>query len=869
MKKSRTRYSWVLWTLLITVSLASCYKFSSIFTPKEVAPNTAYEGRIVAINDGNNGEQTGYSVFAIRVPRNWEVTVGDSAYVQYGPEGLKNSEGDDVNMAAPMVYSVTLSELYNESNPKEGYEWIAFRTEHVNRRSLVQGSGCDSIVFNYTVLNDGVAGTYELDYIMGSIEENNDDIHAIEQYAGDVNNFLGSDLCRVSTEHGTNPYGTNDFNSVVEEFRATITVLEGGTPVVYDPAISLSSTVAEPDAPITISYANLPQGAAVKLYKQASMLAMAQMGAVEGSDRHNNGSFTIEGLEPGIYQVKALRSSGLAVDGCADVQLVVKGYNDKALASENKLMVIGETGMLAPSQLKAAGTAYEAARGLNASLFAESDEILSALIDSALAYKPNALLIAGGLTMNGAKESHEYLAGKLKALTEAGIKVCVIPGDQDINNPTACSFEGETATSVAAVSADEFASIYADFGYSTAASRDENSLSYISYITDDLAVLALDACEYEYTDSATAVNETAHLTPATVEWMKTAVKAAQERGHQVVALAHHMVGAPFNGYATLGVIMNNNDAIDLAASFFGGGSEDGEPVYELGTGDIQDALAECGISTIFTGDCSALDAAHIETPSGKPLYQVNTSSAVAYDCPFRLVGIGEKGLEVETHLTTNLAARGGMSFEDYAYSRTKYGWEEYIDTLCAQNWDLIDAFLQKNFVFTYDSAVDSFDKNLFFVLPKTPEEMATIINNSIIPPLVETIVTFVDGNEHLKTSQQLVDDFLAGIDNLLSGLNTLPSIINPMLKEGFADAGLDLDSTATIVVSSIAYNYVGNEENVTNDLFLYVPYTVEVADGIGALITDEQGICYDLLGRRVALPGKGVYVRDGKKVLVK
>ena len=104
MKKNPHRL--VFGLVFIAVALVSCYKFGRIYAPKEVAPNTAYEGRIVCINDGNNAEQTGFSVFAVRVPLNWDVTVGDSAYQQFAREGLKNSLNEELNMAAPMVYSL-------------------------------------------------------------------------------------------------------------------------------------------------------------------------------------------------------------------------------------------------------------------------------------------------------------------------------------------------------------------------------------------------------------------------------------------------------------------------------------------------------------------------------------------------------------------------------------------------------------------------------------------------------------------------------------------------------------------------------------------------------------------------------------------
>lgn len=56
-----------------------------------------------------------------------------------------------------------------------------------------------------------------------------------------------------------------------------------------------------------------------------------------------------------------------------------------------------------------------------------------------------------------------------------GIQVVVIPGNHDINNRNAASFDGRSRQMAEAVSANEFAEIYNDFGYDEALSRDPAS----------------------------------------------------------------------------------------------------------------------------------------------------------------------------------------------------------------------------------------------------------------------------------------------------------------------------------------------------------------------------------------------------------
>lgn len=109
-------------------------------------------------------------------------------------------------------------------------------------------------------------------------------------------------------------------------------------------------------------------------------------------------------------------------------------------------------------------------------------------------------------------------------------------------------------------------------------------------------------------------------------------------------------------------------------------------------------------------------------------------------------------------------------------------------------------------------------------LPKTPEEAAAIVNNNIIPPLVKVILAFVDGNENMKKSWEIVDGMLLGFTDAVDAINNNNVIVTPIIKEGFAAEGLDIDKITTAVTSSIAYNYVGSPDNVTNDLLFNIPF---------------------------------------------
>ncbi len=839
MNRNIYKLSSISMALFIALILASCYKFGRIAMPTEVKGNEAYNSRVTAINDGGNGYQTGLSFFGIRVPQNWNVTVGEESYVQYAQEGIMDDRGNPVNLKAAMRYCAELTDMLNKSNPKEGYTWFAFQTKECIYRSI-QGSGsnaADSICIDYTVINDGVAGTYELDFMLGSYETSDPNVLANE-FIGRDNDVQGSDIYRVGTEQVIN--GTGTFNNVMTDYKRTIKVLEGGTPVDNTP--KLTATVDGNS--VNIEYANMIGN--IEIFKNASTVGINADHTVAGDQKYNNGSYSLDitDYEPGTYHVRSMNTTAETTFHIANKEFAPKG---------TPVVVLGTLGLLSAENIVKAGKALEVDRAGDANLYDMSETIIKAVFDSILQIKPEIVLIPGDLTMNGDKKSHEVVVEMLNTLSTAGIKTLVVSGDKDINNPNACKYEDDIKTPIDNITAEDFTTLYAAFGYSDAVSRDETTLSYMSYPTDKFAILAIDACQYK-NNSNSIVNEdgtvstnldsTGKITMATLDWMRTAITEARNTGRKVIAMAHHQIGAPFNGYESLGNIMNNTEGLDLSGMLGGGntenpegGSDVVEPVAdeesdteELSAKSIRDVLAFYGVEAIFVGDSNATDITRMPTVADINLYQIATGAAIAYGCPFRLVDITDEGIDIQTRLNNNI--NEDDSFEAYAYYRTKEMLPTLVNTYVTENWEFIDSFLKSYFVFEYNPETDAFNKNDFMKLPATPEEMATLINTNVIPPLVDVILAYADGNEHMKKSEQLVTGMQNGVTGVIDGLNTLPAIVTPLIKDGFLNAGLDLDAMVTNVVSSIAYNYAGTPDNTTNDLFFNIPFTYNAETAI-------------------------------------
>lgn len=185
-----------------------------------------------------------------------------------------------------------------------------------------------------------------------------------------------------------------------------------------------------------------------------------------------------------------------------------------------------------------------------------SAEIADAFVAQVIRRKPDALVLTGDLTFNGAKQSHEELAAKLQPVLEAGIPVYVMPGNHDLNSRIAASFSGSGYTIVPSVNAGEFEAIYRDFGFSSAISRDANSLSYIAQLRPGLRLLMLDVNTPE-TPGA--------IRQSTLAWLWEEMAKAQRAGDKVIAASHQNLYA-HSSLLSQGYVIANAQSLERVFS---------------------------------------------------------------------------------------------------------------------------------------------------------------------------------------------------------------------------------------------------------------------------------------------------------------
>lgn len=309
-----------------------------------------------------------------------------------------------------------------------------------------------------------------------------------------------------------------------------------------------------------------------------------------------------------------------------------------ASAQSLRFAVASDVHVMAPSLLEKEGDAYDDYMRRDRKLLSESPALAAKLRDRLLAQRPDLVLLPGDLTKDGEEVSHKLLkAILLEPLAKAGIKTYVVPGNHDVRNPHAVRFVADSTFRVKTVSRNEFADIYADYGYADALARDTASLSYVAQLTDGLRLLALDACRYDDNDfDANICHHSGRLKPETWAFALAQIDIAKEQGQKMICMVHH------------GMVEHWKYQDEMI------------PGYTIdGWKNYAKELQKRGVRLVFTGHSHTQDIASFggkiemeslsvssdrmecpDAPTGA-LYDVETGSTVTAPCPYRIVSIND------------------------------------------------------------------------------------------------------------------------------------------------------------------------------------------------------------------------------------
>ena len=321
-----------------------------------------------------------------------------------------------------------------------------------------------------------------------------------------------------------------------------------------------------------------------------------------------------------------------------------------------KIAFVSDIHYMAPELLVQDGPAFQAYQAMDPKLLAESRDIVVQLINQLNTDKPDLLIIPGDLTKDGETISHEQIIELFKTQLSSKIKILTLPGNHDIANPDALSYDGETTTSVPSVTEEEFVSLYQDFGYGDAISRDATTLSYVVQPYKNFRVIFIDATIRPNPDDPDEPPLSGEISEETLDWLDAQMADAHTNPKmQVIAVMHHNLIDHWTGQSTIypGYVINNSE--EAAARLY-----------------------QAGLHLIFTGHSHAND---ITKYTAGDLYDIETGSSDSYPLPYRFVKYwNNDSLEVATKYIRGIELHG-LPIEDYAYDFLNDGMTNIFTTI--------------------------------------------------------------------------------------------------------------------------------------------------------------------------------------------
>lgn len=205
--------------------------------------------------------------------------------------------------------------------------------------------------------------------------------------------------------------------------------------------------------------------------------------------------------------------------------------------NNQKMVVLSDPHVMAPELLVSEGTAWTTYLNGQRKLVDYSQRLFDDMIVRIKRdLRPGLVLISGDLTKDGEQVSHEYVTSKLDELRAIGIKTLVIPGNHDRgSNSDAVYYDGESTTAATVATNEWFATQYANYGYGVSSEREGTTLTYACEPITGLVVIGI--------DSGTDGN----VSETTLNWVVEKATAARASGKKVIAMMHHPLMPHFTG----------------------------------------------------------------------------------------------------------------------------------------------------------------------------------------------------------------------------------------------------------------------------------------------------------------------------------
>ncbi len=296
------------------------------------------------------------------------------------------------------------------------------------------------------------------------------------------------------------------------------------------------------------------------------------------------------------------------------------------------------------------------------------DNALDGVVRNAAKNSETYVIIPGDLTKDGELESHKALAKKLEKFEkDSGISVFVVPGNHDINNSNAVTFENGEKEKAEITTPEQFREIYKNLGYDLADSffvpEEGNKGGMLSYAVTlgSYRLIAVDSCIYSDDNGATDnEHETSgQLAEGVLEWVVAEAEKAEDNGLTVVGMQHHNL-IPHN---------------DIEEATFA-------PFVVNDWLKVADAYADAGMHFVFTGHLHSNDTNRHYSDNGEVIYDILSPTITGFPNYYKIIDFKTNGKKTDFGMQTldidkyqPVVADDGTVFEKpfaytYSFERT-------------------------------------------------------------------------------------------------------------------------------------------------------------------------------------------------------
>lgn len=301
-----------------------------------------------------------------------------------------------------------------------------------------------------------------------------------------------------------------------------------------------------------------------------------------------------------------------------------------------KITFIADTHHFSPT-LTDGGRAFEMRSGSDQKCLIETGAIIDAAFDFIAKSDTGAVMIAGDLTDNGERASHEEFRRKLYSLKEHK-PVYVITATHDwCSDKMPRRYMGdEIISDVPVLSAGELREYYYDFGPAQAKDEfitDTGVCSYTVDLSDEVRLLAIN----DDTDG----NGCAGYSAEHFDWIEKQIKEACAEGKTVIGMEHHLIMPHVHPLiSAFGMCVANREA-------------------------VASRLADAGLKYMVTGHSHIHRISEFTSEKGNTIKQINVGSLVGFPSPIVNLTFDGNDVRVETLTAPYFEFNGRQNTLDY------------------------------------------------------------------------------------------------------------------------------------------------------------------------------------------------------------